>query len=195
MKVPPNRPPHCCFHLGPHQDTAQINDKVTKLQGGGEEKKKKKLGADISSTVNLSEQVMVDYSQRGHCLEQSELMEPDTCQSKTSSGPDFIQDILLLLREITGPAVLSLWEAAARPNMSHAYSERCSNPRRPGSIFVLQSTAITVEILLIVFSLCSQQWEQAGNNGHYLLLLYLCITTWVDKSTIDTVVKLVRSAL
>lgn len=100
-------------------------------------KKREKLGADISNTVNLSEQVMVDYSQRGHCLEQSELMEPDTCQSKTSSGPDFIQDILLLLREITGPAVLSLWEAAARPNMSHAYSERCSNPRRPDSIFVL----------------------------------------------------------
>lgn len=87
---------------------------------------------------------MVDYSQRGHCIEQSELMEPDTCQSKTSPGPDFIQDILLFLREITGPAVLSLWEAAARPNMSHAYSECCSNPRRPDSIFVLQSTAIIV---------------------------------------------------
>lgn len=51
---------------------------------------------------------MVDYSQRGHCVEQSELMEPDTCQSKTSPGPDPIQDVLLLLREITGPAVLSL---------------------------------------------------------------------------------------
>lgn len=103
---------------------------------------------------------MVDYSQGGHCVEQSELMEPDTCQSKTSPGPDPIQDILLLLGEITGPAVLSLWEAAARPNMSHAYSQLCGNPRRPDSIFVLQSRAITVHIPLIVFSLLSQHAEQ-----------------------------------
>lgn len=72
-----------------------------------EEKKRGKV-ADINSTVNLSELVIVDYSQRGHCVEQPELMGPDTCQSKTSSGPDLIQDIALLLREITGPAVLSL---------------------------------------------------------------------------------------
>lgn len=143
MKVPPNHLLHCCFHLGQHQETARINDKVTKLQGG--EKKKRKTYSRHYSTVNLSEQVMVDYSQGGHCVEQSELMEPGTCQSKTSPGPDFIQGILLLLREITGPAVSSLWEAAAaRSKMSHAYSERCSNPERPEGIFVLQSTAITV---------------------------------------------------
>lgn len=109
---------------------------MTKVLKGGKRRN------NFNSTVNLSEQVMLDYSRRGHCFEQSELMEPDTCQSKTSHGPDFIQDILLLLREITGPAVLSLWEAAARPNMSYAYSERCSNPRRPDSIFVLKITAI-----------------------------------------------------
>lgn len=111
---------------------------MTKVINCREEK-----GEKHNSTVNLSEQVMIDYSQRSHCFEQSELMEPDTCQSKTSHGPDFIQDILLLLGEITAPAVLSLWEAAARPNMSHAlHSERCSNPRRPDSIFLLQITAI-----------------------------------------------------
>lgn len=81
---------------------------MTKLLLCRERKKKREKPADINNTVNLSEPVMVDYSQRGHCVEQSELMEPDTCQSKTSPGPDPIQDVLLLLREITGPAVLSL---------------------------------------------------------------------------------------
>lgn len=70
-----------------------------------EEKKRKK---DINSTVNLSESVMVDYSWRGHCIEQSKLIGADTCQSKALHGSDLIQDILLLLGEITGPVALSL---------------------------------------------------------------------------------------
>lgn len=68
-------------------------------------RKKKK---DINSTVNLSESVMVDYSWRGHCIEQSKLIGADTCQSKALLGSDLIQDILLLLGEITGPVALSL---------------------------------------------------------------------------------------
>lgn len=56
---------------------------------------------------------MVDYSWRGHCIEQSKLIEADTCQSKAWLGPDLIQDILLLLREITAPVALSLWEPAS----------------------------------------------------------------------------------
>lgn len=55
---------------------------------------------------------MVDYSWRGHCIEQSKLIEADTCQSKAWLRPDLIQDILLLLREITAPVALSLWEPA-----------------------------------------------------------------------------------
>lgn len=81
---------------------------MTKSLTCREGRKTREKHADINGTVNLSEPVMVDYSLRGHCVEQSELMEPDTCQSKTSPGPDLIQDILLLLGEITGPAVLSL---------------------------------------------------------------------------------------
>lgn len=70
--------------------------------------REKKPHLDINSTVNLSEPVMVDYSWRGHCIEQSKLIEADTCQSKALLGPDLIQDILLLLREITGRVALSL---------------------------------------------------------------------------------------
>lgn len=73
---------------------------------------------DINSTVNLSELVLVDYSWRGHRVEKSKLMEADTCQSEAMLGPDLIQDILLLPKEISGPVASSFKEAA------------CSNPSK-----------------------------------------------------------------
>lgn len=82
--------------------------------------RRQKKHLDINSTVNLSEPVLVDYSWRGHGIEQSKLIEADTCQSEALLGPDLIQDILLLLREITGPRASLLREAAwSNPSKAH----------------------------------------------------------------------------
>lgn len=49
-------------------------------------------------------------------------MEADTCQSEALLGPDLIQDILLLPREITGPVASQLWDTA-RTNPSQAQAQ------------------------------------------------------------------------
>lgn len=63
---------------------------------------------DINSIVNLSELVLVDYSQRGHCIEQSKLIGADTCQNEALLRPHLIQDIMLLPREIARPVASPL---------------------------------------------------------------------------------------
>lgn len=121
MKLPPNRQPHCSFvslHLmaltwrGTHSSLSGSDSRETRLPINSVLREYRKTYRGINGTVNLSQAVMADYIRRGHCIEQSKLMEADTCQSGAQLGPDLIQDILPLLGEITAPVALSLWAAA-----------------------------------------------------------------------------------
>lgn len=121
MKLPPNRQPHCSFvplHLmvltwpETHSPLSGSDSRKTRLSIDNMLCEYRKTYQGINGTVNLSQAVMADYVWRGHCIEQSKLMEADTCQSGAQLGPDLIQDILPLLGEITAPVALSLWAAA-----------------------------------------------------------------------------------
>lgn len=83
--------------LQQQKDKSLINNVLRESSAGA------KKHPDINSTVNLSEPVLADYSWRSHRIEQSKLIEFDTCQSEALLGPDLIKNILLFPREITGP--------------------------------------------------------------------------------------------
>lgn len=121
MKLPPNCQPHCSFvslHLmaltsqETHSPLSGSDGRKTRLPINSMLCKYRKTYRGINGTVNLSQAVMADYIWRGHCIEQSKLMEADTCQSGAQLSPDLIQDILPLLGEITAPVALSLWAMA-----------------------------------------------------------------------------------